>query len=220
MTDAKKLAEALRDYKPSMDLVGPTVDDDIRRAIARYGPEAVKEAVMRQTKPKRGRKPEKDWPELHDVLRADAKSWLEGSDPFASRSNYSIAKDFADRNPGHNYAATMQRIERKLRSDRIWMTIATAHGVIWDGYPHAAHIRTLEAMEKLSAHPHWPKVLNRARRDIADYEAKYGCSPAQELSMKEIEDAVIRRVLPLNAMAEPTRLGGIFGSLSLNRNVK
>ena len=40
---------------PKFDLVGPTVDDDIRRIIARYGTEAVKQAVKRVTKPKRGR---------------------------------------------------------------------------------------------------------------------------------------------------------------------
>src|SRR3546814_15104128 len=45
---------------PKMDLIGPTVDDDTRRAIARYGADAVKVAVKNATKAKRGRKKEPD----------------------------------------------------------------------------------------------------------------------------------------------------------------
>lgn len=129
---------------PKFDLVGPTVDDDIRRIIARYGTEAVKQAVKRVTKPKRGRKPEKDWPELREVIESDARDWLAGGDPFSSRSNYSIAKDFADKNPGHSHPATMKRIERKLVQKRVWMTLVTHHRALrldrgpgcigqWDG---------------------------------------------------------------------------------------
>ena len=131
---------------PKFDLVGPTVDDDIRRIVTRYGAEAVKEAVKRETKAKRGRKPERDWPELREVIEADARDWLAGGDPFSSRSNYSIAKDFADRSPGHSHPATMKRIERKLVKSRVWMTLVVAKNISREGYPYAEHIRALDAL--------------------------------------------------------------------------
>src|SRR3546814_20858378 len=97
-----------------MDLIGPTVDDDIRRAIARYGADAVKVAVKNATKAKRGRKKEPDWPELREIMEADAREWLAGNDTFTTRSNYSIAKELSERNPGHSIVSTHKRIERKL----------------------------------------------------------------------------------------------------------
>jgi hypothetical protein len=193
---------------PKLELVGPTVDDDIRRAITRYGKDAVKEAVKRQTTSKRGRKPEKDWPELREAIEADARDWLEGGDPFATRSNYSMAKDFADRNPGHSYPATMQRIERKLAKNRAWMTFATAMNLSRDDYPHAAHIRALEALA--GAHPIWTDLLENAKSEIADYEARNGEPPPAHLSMKDIKDAAINA---LNSPFKPNALGGLLGLL-------
>ena len=62
------------------DLVGPTIDDDIRRLIGRYGGLAVKEATARMTKAKRGAKMLPDWKELKPWIDEDAKAWLEGRD--------------------------------------------------------------------------------------------------------------------------------------------
>lgn len=48
MAGSGAVANALANQRvglPAMDLVGPTVDDDIRRAIGRYGSDAVKQAV-------------------------------------------------------------------------------------------------------------------------------------------------------------------------------
>src|SRR3546814_4577745 len=53
---------------PKMDIIGPTVDDDIRRAIARYGADDVKEAVKNATKAKGGGKKEPAWTELRGHL--------------------------------------------------------------------------------------------------------------------------------------------------------
>lgn len=195
---------------PKWELVGPTVDDDIRRAITRYGKDAVKEAVKRQTTSKRGRKPEKDWPELRELIEADARDWLEGGDPFATRSNYSMAKDFADRNPGHSYPATMQRIERKLAKSRAWMTFVTAMNFSREGYPHAAHVRALEALSGANSHPVWADLLDRARSELADYEARNGEPPPAHLTMKDIKDAAINA---LNAPLKPNGLGGLLGLL-------
>lgn len=209
MTDPKKLAAALLDNKPRMDLVGPTVDDDIRRAIIRYGADAVKEAVKSQTKPRRGRKPEKDWPELNEILKADAIDWLSGGDPFSTRSNYSIAKKFADNNPGHSHPATMKRIERKLVQKRVWMTLSFAERFSRDGYPHAVYIRAVEALTAVE--PAWTFFRDRAKSNIADYEAKKGVPPPAELSINEIEEAARNALTPLSAFNPPKKSLGLFG---------
>lgn len=195
---------------PKLELVGPTVDDDIRRAITRYGKDAVKEAVKRQTTSKRGRKPEKDWPELRELIEVDARDWLLGGDPFATRSNYSIAKDFADRNPGHSYPATMQRIERKLAKRRAWMTFVTAMNFSREDYPHASHIRALAAVANADSHPIWAELLESAKSELADYEARNGEPPPAHLSMKDIKDAAITA---LNSPLKPNTLGGLLGLL-------
>lgn len=199
---------------PKFDLVGPTVDDDIHRIIMRYGAEAVKEAVKRQTKPKRGRKPEKDLPELAEVFEADARDWLNGGDPFASRSIYSIAKGFADRNPGHSHPATMKRIERKLVKRRVLITLATAEGRSRDGYPYATHIRALEALCNADSHPVWSSIRDRAKSSVADYEAKVGEAPPPHLSMKEVEEVARNAFLKLSDFAGPKPPRGILEILA------
>jgi hypothetical protein len=212
------MANALADFigaAPKFDLVGPTVDDDIQRAIWRYGAEAVKDAVKRKTKAKRGRKPERDWVGLRDVIEADAKSWLAGNDPFKERSNYSIAKAFADQNRGQSHPATMQRIERKRKKSRIWMTLAIAEELSHEAHPHSVHIRALEAL--CEVYPKSQVILDRARSDIASYEAKSGAPPSPELSMKEIENFARNAVLTPNALlsATATNNRGLFGAPSV-----
>lgn len=201
---------------PKMDLVGPTVDDDIRRAIMRYGADAVKEAVKEATKAKRGRKREADWPELKEVIQADAKDWLTGGDPFAGRSNYAIAKDFAERNPGHSTISTHKRIERKLSKgpyDRRWFTLVTAENLSRDDYPHGVHIRALQALSQLpeTSRPDiWQRSLERARATLADYEAREGEPPPTEMTFREIEESVQKGGLA--ALITPPQPRGLFGS--------
>src|SRR5688572_6697707 len=67
---------------PPMDLVGPTVEDDIRRAIGRYGGEAVKAAALKLTKRKRGNPGINPLPDLWCFFQRDADEWLAGGDPF------------------------------------------------------------------------------------------------------------------------------------------
>lgn len=119
-----------------------------------------------------------------------------------------MAKDFADRNPGHSYAATMQRIERKLAKNRAWMTFATAMNLSRDDYPHAAPIRALEALT--GAHPIWTDLLENAKSEISDYEARNGEPPPAHVSMKDIKDAAINA---LNSPLNPNALGGLLGLL-------
>ena len=210
---------ALADFAlPQMDLVGPTVDDDIRRAIQRYGADAVKAAIKNATKAKRGRPLERDWPELRDVIHADALEWLAGGDPFAARSNYAIAKDFAERNPGHSVVSTHKRIERKLSRgpyDRRWFTLVTAENLSRDGFPYAAHLRALEAVAMLpdtKTADVWQSMLERARSTVADFEAREGEPPNPSMSYRQIEEAV--REGSLAALVAPPRRGGLFGLAS------
>ena len=210
---------ALADYSlPQMDLVGPTVDDDIRRAIQRYGAEAVKAAVKSATRAKRGRPLERDWPELRDIIHADALEWLAGGDPFAARSNYAIAKDFAERNPGHSVVSTHKRIERKLSRgpyDRRWFTLVTAENLSRDGFPYSAHLRALEAVASLpdtKIADVWQSMLDRARSTVADFEAREGKPPDPSMSYKQIEEAVQKGSLA--ALVAPPRRGGLFGLAS------
>ena len=196
------------------DLVGPTVDDDIRRIVSRYGAAVVREAIKRHTKAKPGRPAEPDWPELRDVIEADARDWLQGGDPFSSRSNYSIAKNFADKNfgRGQSYSADMKRIERKLVKRRRLTTLLVAENLSRDGYPHAAHIRTLEALRTIATHPVWASTLDRAKMYVADYEAKWGEPPAPHLSMKEVEEKARSDLETLLKFVDPARRSGMFGA--------
>lgn len=202
--DSSKPAGALQPQRnaltglvsPQLDLIGPTVDDDIRRAIWRYGAEAVKAAVKEATKAKRGRKREPDWPELRDVINADALEWLAGGDPFAARSNYAIAKDFAERNPGHSIVSTHKRVERKLSKgpfDRRWFTLMMAENISRDGSPYVAHLRVLQALAEMpeGTRPQvWQESLDRARATVADYQVREGHPPPADMPFSEIEEAV------------------------------
>jgi hypothetical protein len=197
-------------------LVGPTADDDIRRAIQRYGAEAVKSAVKEATKAKRGRKREPDWPELRDVIDADAREWLAGGDPFAARSNYAIAKAFAERNPGHSVVSTHKRIERKLSKgphDRRWFTLVTAEMLSRDNFPYMAHLRALKALADLpeaSGRQIWKSMLDRMQSTLVDYGIREGELPPDEMTFQEIEEAV--RKGGLSALSALPDGGGSFGS--------
>ena len=207
---ADALSLAIR--RPNLDLVGPTVDDDIRRAIARYGAKAVTDAIKRQSKPRR-RGPTGvvgDLPELRSVFEADARDWLSGGDPFATRSDYSSAKDFADKNPGQSHPSTMKRITRKLKAKRATFTLMTAEAMGKREYPYGAYLRTIEALiEKVDAR-FYGYVLAFAESQIADYEAKYGQMPAPEMPMRDIEVA-IQNAFAQNISTDAGGFRGLFG---------
>lgn len=211
---------------PQLALVGPTALDDIQRAIWRYGAEAVKKAVKEATKAKLGRKREPDMVELSDVINADALDWLAGKDPFTARSNYAIAKDFAERNPGHSAISTHKRIERKLSRgpyDRRWFTLVTAENLSRDKYPYTAHLRALEALTQLPETTRaktWELSLNLAQATIADYVTRKGQLPDAAMSFKDVEGAV-RNSLSFGLLAPLLiplqKHGGLIGSSSASR---
>lgn len=222
MSDPKKLAAALENLPgslaPKMDLVGPTAADDVRRAIGRYGADAVKAALKDATKAKRGRKLEPDWVKLAPIFKADARRWLDGGDPFTERSNYSIAKEFAEKNPGQSAVSTHQRIERKLRKSRQRVTLITAENISRNEFSYLAHLRAMEALAALPKRGAWPdlypQMRDRARAKVADYEAREGSPPDAKMTMKEVEDAVERRTR--EALRAPSIPAGLFGQILQN----
>lgn len=180
---------------PKFDLVGPTIDDDIRRLVSRYGSLEFKQAVKRMTPVKRGRKSLPDWAELAPLLDDDAVEWLEGGDPFARTSHF-IAKIFSEKHPGHDVAATRQRIAKKLRRKtygRRWYVYGRAMEMSGAKFPFKRHLRALEALIEEEPDSGYQSALRRKQSAVADYSAKWG-EPADDLTMLEIEQGSIKEV--------------------------
>ena len=184
------------------DLVGPTVDDDVRRLIRRYGTGAVKEAVRQQAKSKRGVKAKPDWLDLEPILKQDAARFLEGGNPFTERGNRTIAKEVAEDRPGQSNDATFDRVRKKLIRDRRYYTLVHAAWLSEISYPHAAHLNVLRALVRLGRHGAWADHLLNAQSALADFVAKYG-PPAAHLTMREVEDAAANAI-----PAEPKKNDG------------
>ncbi len=108
----------------------------------------------------------------------------------------------------------MKRIERKLLKRRKSTTLLIAENIGREGYPYANYIRVLDALTALNFHPVWASIRDRAKADIADYEAKKGEVPPAHMSMKEVEDATRNSLLTLGSLAAPKKSGGMFGQLS------
>lgn len=210
--DFNALSGSPLDGMPKFDLVGPTVDDDVRRLVARYGSEAVGEALKRQTKPKRGRRRIPDWRDLRPYIEDDARLWLDGGNPFKARTDYAIAKAFADANRGHDHASTMQRIERKLRSKkhgRQWFVLVAAMEMSRARYSFKRHLAAYEALAAHDPNESWNYLVESTKGKIADYERWHGPAP-DDLTMEEIETGAT----PPNALlglSQPKRRG-LFGS--------
>jgi hypothetical protein len=181
---------------PDLDISGPTVDDDIRRLIGRYGAEKIQEAVKRQTARKRGRPPEGDWSELGDILREDARLWLEGVDPFKGRSNRSIARGFAEKHTGHSREATRDRVMRKLRERRRYYTLVEAERLSETEYPCAENLRAIAALRETGTRRDlWERLLRFREGSLADYRSKFGEPPAS-MTMQELQAEAAKPITP------------------------
>lgn len=200
---------------PELILPERSLEGAIRNAIAVYGSDAVREMAARLTKPSLGRSKIKDWPELRDVIEADAKDWLDGGDPISTRSNYSIAREYAEKNPGQSPISTHKRIERKLAKkpyDRAWFMLTSAMLMSRDNYPFATHLKALEALAAMDPHRAWQTSLRLARTAVAEYEVKKGQPPPAELTMKDVEDGG-RNALASSLLSQ-VRSRGVFPGLS------
>jgi hypothetical protein len=183
------LLDILASQRAKMQPIGPTVDDDIKRAIERYGRESVQEAIKRLAKRRRGRPPINDWDVLEKYAREDAEDWLAGHDPFLKRKNYQIQVEISGNAPGHSYDATKERIRRRLtdpnysREDRMYMFATII------GRNRYSYLRYLEALA-------WVRDNVAPEQEITEFldfvtvrnlKEKTGKDPDPSLTMLEVE---------------------------------
>ena len=184
------------------DLVGPTADDDMRRLIRRYGEDAARTALKRQTARRLGRPHEKDWQLIADIVRQDALAWLNGCDPFKARTSASIARDLAHRHQGQSYDSTVKRIKHKLARSRRYVTFSEAAMLAHRDFPYPDYMRAVEALIANGKHLDlWEMQRARALDSVAEFTIKYG-APSPAASMKQIEIEVAQ---PLPARPTPER---------------
>jgi hypothetical protein len=179
---------------PKFDIVGPTVDADMRRLILRYGEEAARQALKTQTARKRGRPHEKDWQFLAPILRVDARNWLEGGDPFSTRSNASIAREIAEKHRGQSLESDLKRITRKLSQSRRYLTFCEAEIIARKEFPCATYLRVLDALLDTGKHRNlWETEQHNALGAIADFTAKFG-KPDPQMSLHDMESETAKPV--------------------------
>lgn len=184
--------QTLRDLENlgfKLDFPASNVDDAIRRAIAQYGAKAVKKAVEQQTKPKRGRPSDPDWLLLRPTIELDALEWLNDGVPQLNRPNYRIAKDFADKEKGQSYPATMRRIQNKLKKKRILLYLVEAVILSREGYSYKKHLKALEALADINPFP--SNELEIAQKVVAGFQLRFGKCPDDNMSVVEIQMAVL-----------------------------
>jgi hypothetical protein len=186
------------------------VEGEVRHLIRRYGFQKTKDALDRQTHRKPGTKLKEDWKILEPLLKADARSWLEGGDPFNERSDYSIAKWFAEKHPDQNveFDSTLRRIKRRLSKDRRYHALVEAFWLS-EAYSYEIQLRVLSELCSLArSGAGWRNALKTAEETLSDYRTKFGAPPAN-MTMRELEVAAAEaRVAELTA-----RKGNILGDL-------
>lgn len=179
--------------KTKFDPVGPTIDDDMNRLVARYGAAAVQKAAKRLAKVKTGRPRINDWRDLAPVISEHARLWLAGGDPFSSVTDYRIAKAHAETFPGHDAHATFTRIQRKLKIKpygRQWHTLVRAEEISRKEYPYTEHLRAIEALADIQPDIEWWRWWLSMRRSVLEkYRSIFGEPPA-DATMESIEQLV------------------------------
>ena len=193
---------------------GRTLDQQMRALVTRYGSDAVRDSAKRATAKRKGRKPEKDWIGLKPWVELDAEDWLHGRDPMALRSNYSIAKAFAEEHQGHNRYATKQRIERKLSAKRRWFMLVVAQERSETEFPVDIHIRSLWELIEVDSKLHWQSVLEYALGKVARYRELLG-EPAPDKSLATIDDELTKASgTILGSWTQPRGLLGAMRALN------
>ena len=166
------------------------VENDVRHLIRRYGVQATKDALNRQTNHKPGTKLKEDWQILDAFLKADARRWLEGRDPFNERSDYSIAKWFAENHPGKNveFDSTLRRIKRRLSKDRRYYALVEAFWLS-ETYSHQMQLKVLRELCRVPrSGATWRNALKKAEDTLSDYRTFFG-APHANMKMRELEVA-------------------------------
>lgn len=194
----------------AMYLGGP-LDEQMSSLVSKFGADAVRSAAKQATAKRRGRRPEKDWVSLKPWVNLDADDWLNGRDPFAKRSNYAVAKAFAEQFPGHNPFATKERIERKLREKRRWFMLAIAMERSKVDFPAELHLRTLRELAELNTHPVWAQVYENALGRLVRYREKFG-DPGPAKSFEQLDAELNAQPPALAEYGNALAGSGLFGS--------
>jgi hypothetical protein len=185
----KKLLLDLEKMGFKLDVIGPDVDADIRRTINRYGKDAVKDSVKRQTTAKRGRPAEPDWKWLQPTIELDAREWLKGQVPEKNRSSYGIANDFAGTMEPQNWHANHTRIYDKLLEKRRLMYLLFAVEMSREDYPHKTHLKVLDELEQVL--PKSRSLADISRTVVREYKVRAGKLPPAKMSIAEVQTAVM-----------------------------
>lgn len=217
MSEQNALLSLLGTLTPSYSL-----DSDLRALITRHGKEAVRDAVKRLTKGTKGRKQERDWPIIGpEITHKDAFDWIEGRDPLKLRSNYSIARNFARRFPGHSAQSTHRRIMRKLKKQRVWFYEIIAWEMAGSDLPFSQYFDIVQRLNRDDER--WARIFT------TDFDLKVGMlaryrdqigEPEQHMTFAQIESALKdhdAKKMSLGAMANRVGILGRSGSSLLSR---
>ena len=191
-----------------------TLDEEMQSLIARYGSDLVRDSTKRLTKKRKGRKQELDWVKLKDVLQADAIDYLDGKNPFEQRTNYSIANEFADRNPGHNSTATHRRIMRKLSQRRQFYFMIRAWEHCEENRPFGDYFRVVEEFSAVD--PKWSANLLKwsdfRRGQLMRYRDTIG-EPVSSMTLADISLALSQLSI-INAAPMKVTSRGLLAALA------
>lgn len=176
------------------------IEKGIKSAIQQHGKKVVEEELSRLMRVRSGPKGIDDWPKLRVLLEQDVEKWLKGNDPFDTRKDYAIAKEFADSAPGHSHPSTMKRIQRKLKAKnaRKYYVFCRAFLEARETHPHARYFDALHQLALIQPNGPWPSFIEAGREVLDDYSAKVGEAPT-DLPISDIERAVAKARGPIRA---------------------
>jgi hypothetical protein len=186
---------------------GDPLEYALMELASRHGSEAVRDAARRLYARRSGRPPDPDLEKLGDVFREDARDILEGR---TSRSNYAVAKAFANARPGHSREATQKRIERKLRKNRRWVALLMAANASAAARPYTVYLDVLRQLVALGGDKDGATaqaLIADAELTLATYRSRIG-EPPPHASMSQLANA-LRGSCP----DQPARLLGSNKSL-------
>lgn len=185
---------------------------ELQKLAARFGRERLVKAAAKMGKGRRGRKALNDMPMLAADIAMDAMDWLDGKDPLEARSNYAIAKRFAQSNPGQSVPATHRRMMSKLAEHRKTLMLVRATEIARQDRPIVDLVRALDA---LFAHDkryerYVTGELETIAGQLARYREQHGAPFPIDRDARELEMAVNESANALLTGLSTYR--GMFGS--------
>lgn len=172
----------------------------IKSAIQQHGKKVVEEELSRLMRVRSGPKGIDDWSKLRVLLEQDVEEWLKGNDPFDTRKDYAIAKEFADSGPGHSHPSTMKRIQRKLKAKnaRRYYVLCRAFLEARETHPPIRYFDALRELASIQPTGPWQQFIEAGRDVLEEYSARLGEAPT-DLPISDIERAVVKARGPIRA---------------------